>query len=641
MNRAFEIVPRSRRDFEALDRTSKQLYAAFVAGINFYLQHHPETRPRLIRRFEPWHVLAYYRHVALELSFRLTGLSDDYMPRRNPKIWAATGSNGWAIAGSRTASGGAMLLANPHMPWYGFAQLMEVHLASEGGQGGQAWNFTGAGFYGSPMPALGRNARLGWTLVTNQPDIADVWRVRFSNPDEPLDYIYGGDGTRRAIEWTETIRVRKSHGYENRKYTFRRTHHGPVVTREDEQHMLAARVCGLFEAVPLRQSMRMVRANNREEFIAALGAMQAMFMNIIYADCDGNIQFIYNCRAPRRNPRFDWSRPVDGSDPAAEWLDFHQLDELPTVLNPAAGFLQNCNSTPFRVTDGENPSRDDFPAYLVGDAEAVNRRSLQSLDLLREMRDLTFEQWQESAFNTEVYWAKTELPKFAELFQQLHEEDARLVRRVQPYLEHLLAWNRKISADSTAATLCHAWYEQLYGRGYPGEDLREEYRNQPVKQLAALVRAAERLEAVHGDWKVPYGDLYRSQRQPRVADLVTARFFDDKVSLPLLGGHGPMGVTFTQYYSPTIDIPLVRSQRRRYGVVGTSYLAAWEFLPDGARGASLVPYGVSGNPRSPHYFDQALLLSQRRLKPELFAREEVAESAVSRYHPGSQVEKQD
>src|SRR5690606_15438516 len=107
------------------------------------------------------------------------------------------------------------------------------------------------------------------------------------------------------------------------------------------------------------------------------------FMNIVYADCDGNTWFLYNGRVPRRNPSFDWSQPVDGSDPAAEWLGVHELDELPQVTNPGAGFLQNCNSTPFQATDGNNPRREDFPAYMIGDGDVVNRRSLRSLEMLR------------------------------------------------------------------------------------------------------------------------------------------------------------------------------------------------------------------------------------------------------------------
>lgn len=636
LNRAFEIVPRSRRDFPALDRKSRRLYAAFVEGINHYLSTHPDVRPRLIERFEPWHVLAYFRMVALELTFRFTGLSDDFLPRRNPQIWAATGSNGWVVNGARSASGHPLLMASPHMPWFGFTQLMESHLQSKGGVDGPAWNFIGAGFYGSPTPAMGHNDRIGWTLVTNRPDVADLWRVKFTDPQRPLAYEYAGD-YRLAEEWTETIRVRKSQGLEDRKHLFRKTHHGPLVVREDEQTMLAAQISGLFEAVPMRQALRMMRARNQEEFRTALAPMQMLYMNVIYADCDGNTSFLYNGRVPRRNPRFDWSQPVDGADPAAEWLGVHELEELPQVNNPAAGFLQNCNSTPFQVTDGGNPRPEDFPKYMVGDGEIQNRRSLRSLEMLRGVNKITFADWQQLAFDTEVYWARQELPKFAAELEKLKASNPKAAEQVRPYLEHLLAWDGRITADSSAATLCTAWYELLYGPNYPGEALRPQFEGNPVEQLAALVRAAEGLADLHGNWKIPYGELYRAQRTSRVADLTDARFVDGGPSLPCLGGHGPMGVALTQYYSPSIDVPLVISQKKRYGMAGVSYLAAWEFAPEGVRGASLVPFGVSGDPRSPHYFDQAKLLAEHRLKTERFTEQQVLRHAVRSYRPGEEV----
>jgi acyl-homoserine lactone acylase PvdQ len=167
--------------------------------------------------------------------------------------------------------------------------------------------------------------------------------------------------------------------------------------------------------------------------------------------------------------------------------------------------------------------------------------------------------------------------------------------------------------------------------------MRAQFADKPEKQLAALVRAAEGLVDFHGDWKVPYGELYRSQRTSRVADLTDARFVDGGPSLPCIGGHGPMGVALTQYYSPSIDIPLVISQRKRYGMAGVSYLAAWEFAPEGVRGASLVPFGVSGDPRSPHYFDQANLLAEQRLKTERFTEAQVLRHAVRSYRPGEEV----
>ncbi len=176
----------------------------------------------------------------------------------------------------------------------------------------------------------------------------------------------------------------------------------------------------------------------------------------------------------------------------------------------------------------------------------------------------------------------------------------------------------------------------MYGSSYPGEKMRPQFEGNASEQLAALVRAAEKLIDLHGKWKVPYGELFRIQRPSQVADLTDARFSDGRSSLPSLGGHGPMGVAATQYYSPSIAVPLVISQRKRYALAGTSYLAAWEFAPEGVRGASLVPLGVSGDPQSPHYFDQAKLLSEQRLKPEQFTEQQAMRTAVRSYHPGKE-----
>jgi acyl-homoserine-lactone acylase len=383
----------------------------------------------------------------------------------------------------------------------------------------------------------------------------------------------------------------------------------------------------------------MFKARNLEEFRTALAPMQMMFMNLLYADCDGNIWYLYNGRVPRRNPAFDWTRPVDGSDPAAEWLGVHELDELPQALNPAAGFLQNCNSTPFAVTDGDNPQPERFPPYMVGDGNVRNRRSLRSLEMLRGMQGVDFAAWQASAFDTEVYWARHELPQYALALQRLKVNSPQLAAQAAPYLQHLLAWDCRITAESTAATLCHAWYELMYGAGYPGEEMRPQFRNSEAEQFKALVHAAETLESLHNTWKKPYGELYRIQRLQHVADLTDARFDEGGDSLPCLGGHGPMGVAFTEYYSPSVAIPLVISQKKRYAMAGASYMAAWEFGSAGVRGASLVPLGASGDPLSPHYSDQARLLSERRLKPEQFTEQQVMRHAVRSYHPGENPER--
>ncbi len=628
LNRAFEIVPRSRADFPNLQPETRSLCAAYAASLNYFLATHPEVKPRIIRRFEPWYVLAFRRQLMLELCYRYTRLSHSFIPRTNDRIWAATGSNGWAISGRHTRSGNAMLLANPHLPWYGFAQLYEAHLMS-----GEGWSFTGGTFYGSPLPVIGHNGSLGWTMTTNEPDIADVWRERFDDPDHPLRYRYAG-GYREATKWQETIKIKTRRGLREKKFTFRKTHHGPIVGKEDEQTYLAARICGLHDSAPFRQTFRMIKARNLADFQAALAMVELPIMNVLYADRDGNIYYVYGGRVPRRDPSFDWSRPVDGADPRTEWQGIHALADLPQVLNPPCGYVQNCNSSPFTTTDADNPDPSRFPPYMIEDKNDDKRRAKRSREILRELADATLDDLTDLAFDTTVYWARHTLPEYARQFERLQQADPHLAGRVAPYLAHLRDWDGRVTADSTAATLCEAWYEELYGTDYPGEQLKERFVGHPELQLQALAVAADQLRRLHGTWQIPYGQLHRIQRLSHLADVLEARFADDQPSLPCVGAHGPMGVIFTQYYAPSLHIPFVITQRKRYGLVGATYLAVYEFTADGARGASLVQFGESGDAESPHYFDQARLLSETSLKPILFRRSDVRGAAVRSYHPG-------
>ncbi len=249
------------------------------------------------------------------------------------------------------------------------------------------------------------------------------------------------------------------------------------------------------------------------------------------------------------------------------------------------------------------------------------------------MRDVTFEDVQRAAFDTTVYWAKEELPKYAVLFEKLKTSDPPLAAEIEPYLTHLLQWDGRITADSTAATLCDAWYGELYGYEYPGETLKRRYVKDPERQFRALVKAAGVLQSIHGKWRVPWGDVFRLQRGAQVADLIELPFDDREPSQPCVAGPGPMGVIFTQYYSPSLRIPFFKTLRDRYAIIGPSYLAVYEFGPE-VRGASAVCFGSSGDPQSRHFQDQAELISQCKLKPELFDWREIAALAREKYRPG-------
>ncbi|MBI2826031.1 MAG: penicillin acylase family protein [Planctomycetia bacterium] len=626
VNRAFEVVPRSREDYEQIEPETKVLCEAFVAGLNYYLARHPEVKPRMITRFEPWMVLAFGRHLQIEMCFRYTRLSSNFMPRTVPSISAAVGSNAWAIGPSRTKSGHAMLMANPHQPWFGFGQLYEAHLKS-----GEGWNFTGATFFGSPMPTIGHNEDVGWSFTVNEPDIADVWRETFDDPTDPLNYRYD-KGYRRATEWRETIRILQGSELKDKAYTFRKTHHGPIVAKEGKVQ-LSVRIGKLYEALLLRQTAKLVRAKNVDDFKAGMGMLNFPIMNAVYADRHGDIYYLYNGTIPRRDPQFDWSQPVDGSDPRTEWQGYHPIDELPQVLNPKSGFVQNCNSSPFTTTDEGNARLEDFPPYMAEDKNDDKRRAKVSRQILREMYDATVEDLEHAAFDTTLYWAQVELPKYGKAFDAIKGSDPALAARVAPYIEHLLAWNYRVTKESTQAPLCVAWYEEMYGATYPGETLKPAYQDNVRLQFEALVHAAAKLQATYGKWKVAYGDIYRIQRHADVAELFDIPFDDNVASLPCVGSHGPMGVVFTQYYSPSIRIPFVRTINNHYGVVGLTYLGVFEF-GDKVRGGTLLQFGSSGDPRSPHFIDQAKLLSECKVKPDLFDWEEVLADARQSYHPG-------
>ncbi|MFP6615061.1 MAG: penicillin acylase family protein, partial [Candidatus Hydrogenedentota bacterium] len=581
---------------------------------------HPEVKPRLITKYEPYYLLCYERSMMLP---RLLGHAHAPRGRLKPmmeEVRAATGSNAWAISGSRTKSGNAMLFINPHQPWYGTGMFTEAHVRSDEG-----WNFSGTTFPGGPFPTAGFNEHLGWAYTVNEPDIGDVYRVTFDHPSDPLKYRYD-DGWRTAEEWKNSIRV----GNEDREYTFRRTHHGPVMGKEDDTHYLAVKVAKLFEGSRMKQALAMTKATNFDEWYKAAGMLHLQMFNTVYADKDNNIFYLYNGTVAQKDPRYDWRNIVDGSTSKTEWGRYHTIEELPQVLNPLSGFVQNCNSTPFTTTDDGNPSKKDYPSYMVEDKDDDKRRSKMSRFLLRGADDITFEVWQDLAYDTTLYWPMTELSRYAEWFEDLQATDEVLAQKVKPYLDHLLDWDNTSTTTSTQTTLCVEWYEGLYGRGYPVETLKNEFVKDIPARFQELVDAAARLEATFGDWKVPYGSVHRLQRHADQQGMYNVPFSDDLPSLPQVGVRGPLGVAFTVYHTPSDA-----NRKNRYAGVGASYMATVEF-GEHTQGGSYLHYGQSGDPDSPHFFDQALLLSQKQFKPAYLYWDDVEAHTVQKYHPGEE-----
>lgn len=647
LNRSFEIVRRSQEDFFRLKPEHQTMAAAYTDGINRYLTTHPETKPRLLTHFEPWYVLTMDRHMILDFLYRRSHVGKPHsrgpdeiaqLPRKSTPgraafnswdlqpaaaggfaadVEAAIGSNAWAISGTRTASGAAMLFINPHQPWYGMGQFHEAHLSSDAGL-----NFSGASFFGNPFPTIGHNEYLGWTYTVNNPDNADSWRVTFDDQANSLHYRYDG-GFREAVQWTESLKVLHDTTLVERQVTFRKTHHGPIVRKENDTNFLAVQVAGLFDLNRATQAWGMVMAKNFAEWRAAISHCAIPMFNVVYADRAGNIFYAYNGTIPVRDPAFNWIQPVDGSNPGTAWKGFHTFDQLPQVLNPKSGYVQSCNSSPYTTTDDstDNPRRDRFPAYMLEDPDVDMRRSKMSRMLLGKATGLTLNELQSLAYDSTLFWPLTEIPKLKDDFVRLQTVNPALANEIGPYFEHLQNWDCKSHLESTQTTLCVAWYEELYGFGYPAETLKADYANDRLTWFSALKTAGQKIISQYGDWKYPWGKAHRLQRIPNQPDVQQAgvRLGGVDRSLPIAGAPGPLGIIYTVYSTP--EIPLFRPQR--YAVVGASYMSVVEFT-DPVRGLSIMPFGASGQRRSPHFFDQARLYATRQFKLAWFTQEEVA-----------------
>lgn len=645
--RSFELARRSEEDFTKLPQESQKLLEAFAAGVNHLLATDPSVKPRLLKRFQGWHVLAIDRYLMLTMTYGGTGASkprpenarlslrDQALPRYSwdwldpasqfeSDVREAIGSNSWAIAPKKTQSGEAMLFINPHQPWYGIGQFYEMHLHSR-----ETLRFSGACFFGNPIPVLGHNEYLGWAYTVNQPDVADSWKIEFSHPTDPLKYRFGED-YRQAEEWQESIRIKENNVITTRTVTFRKTETGPIVSSNGDQAVVA-RVARLFDVGRLDQAVEMVRATNFQEWKQAFSRCAIPMFNVTYADRDGNIFYAYNGAVPIRDERFDWTRTVDGSNPATQWKGIHAFKDLPQVLNPKSGYVQNCNCSPYVTTDSGNPQRKNFPKYMVRDWDIDKRRSKLARELLSDANNVSFDWYQQLCFDSTLYWPRTEKPNWQREFKLMQEMDPELAKKLEPYVDALIQWDGKADKTSTVALLCIGWYEELYGTSQ-SERMKSEYKGNPRKQLIALGRVAKQLVELHGTWKIPWGEVHRLQRTAYSADTMEAgvSLLPFAASRACAGAPGPLGVVFTIYSTPSV--PLLRPQR--FAVVGCSYMSAIAFGKDRVRAVSLVPFGASGSPRSPHFRDQANLLSNQQFKQAWFYEDDVKKVALRSYHPG-------
>jgi acyl-homoserine-lactone acylase len=620
--RLFRVEELSRAEYDRASPKIRGLCDAFAAGVNHFIAKNPGRAPRLLTHWEPWYLLAFQRQPPRRLTtLRIlpTEVAAEFKRSAGGEPPAGAmglleletglpadeeGSNMWVVGPGRSTTGHSLLLINPHVEFFGAGQRFEMHVHSRDG-----WNVSGFAILGTPYPRSGHNPYLGWSHTNNYADTTDVY-LEHPAPRDPAAYRFGA-GLRSVVEWQGTIKVRSEADVVTRQFRFRRTHHGPVVAVRGED-LLTVRIARHEEGGVLEQRHAIGRSRTLGEFRRALAQRALTGSNTIYADRKGNIYYVHGNAMPRRSTQFDWSQPVDGSNPQTDWQGYHSLEELPQALNPRSGFLQNCNSTPFRVTDDGNPDPGAYPAYMV--PEQDNGRARVSRRILASRPKWSFDEWARAAFDTTVISAEEKTPGIVAAWEALRKVNPAQAGRLEKPVSELRAWDGRGTPDSVAMTLYILWFQRQSDAGAETSD--------PLRDLLAVV---ELLERDWGTWRVPWGEINRLQRVHTSG--TEEKFSDGRPSLPVWGAPGQAGVVFV--FSARAE----QGQKRRYGTMGHSYVSVVEFGKR-PRALSLLVFGQSAGPASRHYLDQAPLYSEKRFKPAWFQLDEIKAHLERKYHPG-------
>ena len=621
--RLYMTVDEARAAYAAAPGWLQALCDAFADGLNFYLATHPDVEPALLTRFEPWMPMYFFEgSIGGDIEqIPLQGIAAFYggesVAHAPASAFAGVqnASNGFAIAGERTRSGDAMLLINPHTSFY-FRGEMQV--SSEEGL-----NAYGAVTWGQFFIYQGFNENTGWMHTSTHVDFIDEFVEDVREIDGHLRYRYGDEI--RPVQWYDvTLKYRDDRGFGERTFTLYRTHHGPI-THESDGRWVATRIN--WEPVSaLTQSYTRTKQANYAGFRDMMNIRSNSSNNTVFADSEGNIAYFHGNFVPRRDPQLDYSKPVDGSDPATDWQGLHSVDETVTLLNPGNGWIQNTNSTPFTAAGKLSPRREDYPVYMAPDDE--NFRGVHAVRLLADADDLTLEKLIRLAHDPYLPGFEQLIPGLVEAYDGAAEPDPALAGPI----ETLRAWNLETAADSVAMTLAHFYGNNSLANGQVPEGLSKmEAVNHfgtgspPAERLAIFAETVRMLEADFGTWEIPWGEVNRFQRLTGDIDL---EFDDDQPSTPVDMANSDWGA-LADFGARRAD-----GTRKLYGVNGNSFAAVVEF-GDKVRARSILVGGQSNDPASPHFTDQVPLYTRHEWKDVAFYREDVERRATERYAPGA------
>lgn len=623
-----------RAHYAASPAWLRALMDAWADGLNYYLHTHPAVKPRLLTRFEPWMALSFTEgSIGGDIeSIALKPLEEFYggrrgvvhhAPRTPPFAGEPGGSNGFAIGPKNSMSGHALLLINPHTTFY---FRPEVHVASDEGL-----NAYGAVTWGQFFVYQGFNDRVGWMHTSGGGDTIDEYAETVVRSGDRIAYRYG-DGERPFRVTSLELPFKQGAGLARRPFTLYHSHHGPVIREENGRWISIRLMQNPIQA--LSQSWLRTKARNYAEFRRTMDLRTNSSNNTVYADADGTIAYFHGNFLPVREPRFDWRRPVDGSDPATEWKGLHPVAETITLFNPPVGWIQNTNNWPFAAAGPDSPRRADYPYYAWGAPryDAENPRGVNAVRVLTGRRDFTLDRLITAAYDPYLAAFEQLLPPLFRAYDEAPAAPSLKARLAEP-IATLRAWDRRSSTASVATAVAHFWGQDLLDRST--DAARAKYmtvydyivtETPAQEKLAALERAVTKLERDFGTWRTPWGEINRFQR---LSGNVKGEFDDAKPSLPIgfaSGMWGSLAAFGATHQSGT---------KRIYGTRGNSFVAVVEFGPR-VRAKSLLAGGVSGDPASPHFNDQAERYARAEFKDVLFYPEDIARHARRTYRPGEQ-----
>lgn len=586
--------------YEAQTDTFRGYLDAFAEGMNAYAAAHPDLIGDHVKAVLP---ISGLDPVALmvrnqQMIFVAGGAFSDI------PAWEG-GSNAWAVAPERSASGNALLLANPHLDWADLFVWYEAQLVSPD------TSIYGATLVGLPVITIGFNDYLGWTHTVNTYDGYDLYELTLTQ-----DGGYMLDGETMPLEVNQTtINVLQADGTLGEyPLTAARSVHGPIVGQRDDGKALAIRIAGVDQPGVMQQWWDMGRATSLSAFEAALARLQLSMFTVMYADRDGNIMHLFNGQIPVRSEG-DWEFwrgiiPGDRSD--LIWTEYHPYEELPKVVNPESGWLQNANEPPWTTTFPLAIDPTDYPAYMAP-PPSMGFRPQSSARLLYEDESITFEEFVTYKHSTRMELAARVLD---DLVSAARASGSDLAIQAADVLE---AWDLNANAESTGAVLFEAWYYAYSNAVETPFAVPFDIDAEPLTTPAGLADAAlavTALEAAAGDLleryerlDIPYGDVYRL----RIGDY----------DLPANGGDGTLGI-FRVVWTYGMDD---NGQATIAG--GDSWVFAAEF-GETVRAQVLLSQGNATQAHSPHVGDQLALFARQQLRDAWLTREAVEANLAER-----------